>query len=94
MGVDKIVQAEVPGIIMIGSALTFYKVLVSEELIHAINTGQHPIQRTVVKKLVPPVPRPATYLHEGMKPLDNRHIILQCLEAFKPFVCPCDYFVA
>ena len=42
MGVDKIVQAEVPGIIMIGSALTFYMVLVSEELIHAINTGQHP----------------------------------------------------
>lgn len=93
-GVHQISHAEVLGITMVGSALTFYKVPISEELIHAIITGQCPAQKTIVKKLVPPVLRHAAYLSEGMKPLDNRYIILQCLKAFKSFVSFCDYFIA
>ena len=94
MGINQISQADVPGVVMVGSALTFYKVHVSKELICAIITGQYPMQKTTVKRLIPPVPCQDVYLQEGMKPLENRYIILQCLEAFKPFVCPCNCFIA
>ncbi|KAJ7769118.1 hypothetical protein DFH07DRAFT_290430 [Mycena maculata] len=74
------------GIVVTGTALTFYKIPISEDLLDAISRAQYPTAPTVVHKLVPPVPNLHKYLSEGMVSLDNRRIVFQCLEAFRQFV--------
>ena len=76
----------IPGIVMIGTAPVFYKIRVTKELSDAVIYGTFPKTTTVVYFHVPPVPRPYGRLSEGMKPLDNRRIVLQCYEAFKQFL--------
>jgi hypothetical protein len=71
---------------MVGTAPTFYKIPVTEEIIISLATAQYPPHVTIVEKLIPPVPFPARLANDGMKPLVNRHIILQCFQAFKQFV--------
>ncbi|OJA09320.1 hypothetical protein AZE42_07477 [Rhizopogon vesiculosus] len=71
------------GIVMSGTTPIFYKIPITEELIDAISCAQHPPNQTVVDKLVPPVPHLHSYSSDGMIPLENRRIIIQCLEAFK-----------
>ena len=44
------------------------------------------LQRKRVTYCYPPVPHPAHRRSEGMKPLDNRHEMLKCYEAFKVIV--------
>ena len=44
------------GIVMSGTAPTFYKIPVTQELVDAISCAQHPPTQIVVDKLVPPVP--------------------------------------
>ncbi|KIJ47466.1 hypothetical protein M422DRAFT_28800 [Sphaerobolus stellatus SS14] len=75
-----------PGITMKGTAPTFYKIPVTTALVDAVGMGMYPQQETVVYAHIPNVPRPARRWSEGMKPLDNRRIILSCYEAFKQFV--------
>ena len=58
----------------------------TEELLISLATSQYPLQVVIVEKLIPPVPLPANLANDGIKPLVNRHIILQCFEAFKQFV--------
>ncbi|KAM6492005.1 hypothetical protein JOM56_012643 [Amanita muscaria] len=74
------------GITMTGTAPTFYKIPVTEELLVSLATSQYPPKVTTVEKLIPPVPSPERLVNDGMKPLVNRRIILQCFEAFKQFV--------
>lgn len=69
-----------------GTAPIFYKIPVNQELVDAIATGRYPKTLTIVEKLVPPVPNMSTYKEEGMKPLGNRRIIAQCLQALKELV--------
>ena len=76
----------VPGIIMIGTAPIFYKVNVTAALVECIETAQYPAQVTNVRKLVPPVQRPLGLQEEGMRPLDNRAVVLSCFEAFRQFI--------
>lgn len=76
----------IPGITMKGTAPTFYKVPVTTTLVNAVATGMYPTQETVVYAHIPDIPRPARRWSEGMRPLDNRRIILSCYEAFKSFV--------
>ncbi|EGN94303.1 hypothetical protein SERLA73DRAFT_77723 [Serpula lacrymans var. lacrymans S7.3] len=64
----------IPGIVMIGTAPTFYKILVTNGLADAIAFGIFPPDSTVVHRCVPSVPRPMRCLSEKMKPLDNRAI--------------------
>ena len=71
---------------MIGTAPIFYKIRVTKGLADAVTYGFFPPLPTVVHFHVPAVPRPHHRLREGMKPLDNRHIILRCYEAFKRFI--------
>ena len=71
-----------PGIVMDGSMPTFYKIPVTAELVSAVDAGKRPQQETVVHAYRPEVPQP----EEGMKPLDNRYIILSCFEAFRQFL--------
>ena len=75
-----------PGITMKGTMPIFYKIPVSTELVHAVQYGEYPAHETVVYAHVPPVSRPTRRYSEGMKPLDNRRIILSCYEAFKQFL--------
>jgi hypothetical protein len=75
-----------PGITMVGTAPMFYKIPVTSDLLHSLATLQYPSQVTTVERLIPPVPLLGRLKNDGMKPLVNRHIILQCFEAFKQFV--------
>ncbi|KAM6490687.1 hypothetical protein JOM56_014030 [Amanita muscaria] len=80
-------NAEVfPGITMVGTAPTFYKVDVTTALVYAVETGEYPAQVTTVHKLIPPVQSPFGLQRDGMRPLNNRAVILSCFEAFKQFL--------
>lgn len=71
---------------MTGTSPTFFKIPATSQLIEAVQMGEFPSQETVVKMHIPDVPRPTCRLSEGMRPLDNRHNILACFEAFKQLV--------
>ncbi|KAH9483370.1 hypothetical protein JR316_0005476 [Psilocybe cubensis] len=77
---------EMAGIVMIGSAPTFFKIPVSRDLLDAVQRGSFPATPTVVAMHRPVIKRPLRRLAEGMRPLDNRKAILGCFEAFKKFV--------
>ncbi|OBZ66754.1 hypothetical protein A0H81_13222 [Grifola frondosa] len=67
----------------------FYKIPITGALLKSVITAQFPPQQTVVHRLiVPPVPDASIRgsPEAGMKPLANRRVILQCLEAFKQFI--------
>jgi len=74
------------GITMKGTAPIFYKINVTTELVTSVGGGVYPDTPTVVYAHIPSIPRPNRRWSEGMKPLDNRQIILSCYEAFKVFV--------
>ncbi|KAJ7306836.1 hypothetical protein DFH08DRAFT_793238 [Mycena albidolilacea] len=86
LGLPTVAAKAFAGIIMIGTAPTFYQIPVSEALVEAVGTGQYPPVATVVRKLFPPVHNMRDHLCDGMVPLANRQIILQCLGAFRQFV--------
>ncbi|KAJ7806257.1 hypothetical protein B0H14DRAFT_3091411 [Mycena olivaceomarginata] len=77
-GLPPLPSKVVPGITM--------KVPVSQELVMAVIGGVYPATETIVQAHLPVIPRPADRLNEGMKPQDNRLIIMSCYEAFKQFV--------
>ena len=75
-----------PGIIMVGTSPTFFKIPITQTLATHIRHGTYPPEETRVTFCYPPVARPARRRSEGMRPLDNRRDILRCYEAFKPIV--------
>ena len=81
LNTDPITSKVMLGIVTDGSMPTFYKIPITAELVRAVKAGEQPEQETVVHAYVLEVPRP----EEGMKPLDNRYIILSCFEAFRIF---------
>ncbi|KAH8982020.1 hypothetical protein EDB92DRAFT_1895630 [Lactarius akahatsu] len=74
------------GITMKGTAPIFYKIKVTAALVTSIGGGAYPQEATTVYAHIPNIPRPNRRWSEGMKPLDNRQVILSCYEAFKQFV--------
>jgi len=74
------------GITMNGTAPIFYKIKVTAALVTSIGGGAYPQVATTVYAHIPNIPRPKCHWSEGMKPLDNRQVILSCYEAFKQFV--------
>ncbi|KZP20346.1 hypothetical protein FIBSPDRAFT_827148 [Athelia psychrophila] len=82
-GLQPLHDAVVPGITMVGSAPVFYKIPVTQDLLTAIITAQYPQDAIVVERFFPPVNNRIAYVYEGMKPLDNRLIVLKTFEAFK-----------
>jgi len=72
-----------PGITLTGTLPRFYKIKVTLDLDLAIQSAQYPEVKTVIERHTPRIPGSP---NDGMKPLDNRIKILQCFEAFKPFV--------
>ncbi|KIL62419.1 hypothetical protein M378DRAFT_165789 [Amanita muscaria Koide BX008] len=85
-GLPTLNDAVIPGITMVGTAPTFYKVYITTALVYAVETGEYPAQATTVHKLIPPVQYPCDLQRHGMRPLSNRAIILSCFEAFKQFL--------
>lgn len=76
-------QETLKAITMVGTSPIFYKIPVNQALVDAIATSQYPPQPTIVQRFVPPVSNPNRYKSEGMRPLDNRRIVLQCFEAMR-----------
>ncbi|KAJ8496415.1 hypothetical protein ONZ45_g12479 [Pleurotus djamor] len=72
-----------PGITLVGSTPTFYKITVTKGLIIALATGQYPEKSTNVEKFLPPVDNPLAFYHSGMKHLNDRAVVFQCFQAFK-----------
>ncbi|OJA17480.1 hypothetical protein AZE42_03912 [Rhizopogon vesiculosus] len=70
-------------IVICGTIPIFYKIPITQELVDAISYAQRPSNQIVVDKLVPPMPCWHNCTAEGMTSLENRRIIIQCLEAFK-----------
>jgi hypothetical protein len=87
-GLAAVTSAVIPGMTVLGSAPTFFKIPVSRALVKAVMTGQYPESTTVVERLLPPVQDVVNYTARGMKPLENRRIVFQCFQAFKSFVRP------
>jgi hypothetical protein len=86
LGQDPIVHKVVPGITLTGTSPIFYKIPITTQLAECVALGVFRATPTVVHAHLPAVARPARRLSEGMKPLDNRAVILSCYEAFKKFV--------
>ncbi|KAG0694822.1 hypothetical protein DFH29DRAFT_300646 [Suillus ampliporus] len=74
------------GIVMKGTAPTFYKVEVTAALVTTVAGGVYPEAQTTVYAHIPNIPRPNRRWREGMRPLDNRAVIMSCYEAFERFV--------
>ncbi|KAH8999052.1 hypothetical protein EDB92DRAFT_1832187, partial [Lactarius akahatsu] len=85
-GQDPIVHKIIPGIILNGTFPVFYKVPVTTQLAQAVALGYYPTERTIVDAHPLEIARPDSGLSEGIRPLDNRKVILSCFEAFKKFV--------
>jgi len=85
-GTNPLASKVMPGIVMDGTMPTFYKIPITAELVRAVESGERPEQETVVHAYVPEVPTKVPRPEEGMKPLDNRYIILSCYDAFKKFM--------
>lgn len=85
-GLPAVNAAVIPGITMVGTAPTFYKVDLTTTLVEAVELGEYPTQTTTVHKLTPPVQAPSDLQQDGMRPLNNRAVILSCFEAFKQFL--------
>lgn len=83
IGLEPIQAKTFPGITMIGSTPTFYKINITQDLVEAVETAQYPLNPTIVHKLLLPVDDLARLNQKGMKPLNNRAVILRCFEAFK-----------
>jgi hypothetical protein len=72
-----------PAITLVGTFPTFYKIKVTAALNNAVVTGMYPVVETIVLRHIPRLPRCNS---EGMKPLDNRSILIRYLQAFRRFV--------
>ncbi|KAL0958667.1 hypothetical protein HGRIS_013999 [Hohenbuehelia grisea] len=82
-GAAQVKSETISAITMVGTTATFYRVNVTQSLLDSLVTLSYPAEETVVMRYMPPVPEPQRYPDEGMAPLGNRCVVLQCFEAFK-----------
>lgn len=68
---------------MVGTSAIFYRTIVTQSLLNSLNSLTYPKEETTVFKFIPPVPASADYPLEGMVPVGNRRVVLQCFEALK-----------
>jgi hypothetical protein len=76
----------VPAIVMSGTTPVFYKFEITAGLVEAVQTSRYSTKVTKVQRLVPPVARKERLREEGMREVENREVLLGCLEAFKEVV--------
>ncbi|OBZ77655.1 hypothetical protein A0H81_02782 [Grifola frondosa] len=72
-----------PGITLVGTFPTFYKIRVTAALNTAVICADYPLTATIVDRYIPRIPHDQS---EGMTPVDSREVILRHFEAFKRFV--------
>lgn len=72
-----------PCITLTGTSPTFYKIKITKEFDYAVMGGLCPADPVIVYRHIPRLPRRES---EGMRPLENRSVILQYYQAFKAFV--------
>ncbi|KAF8546990.1 hypothetical protein OG21DRAFT_1394243, partial [Imleria badia] len=77
---DPLQTMVIPGITMTQTFPKFYKIKVTADLDHCVRRGQFPAVQTIVYRHTPRVPRRRS---DGMRPLDNRELMLRCYEAFR-----------
>ena len=82
-GLQVLKHTLMPAIAMVGTSLTFYHIQLSTKLLNALATASFPEDQTIVLKFIPPIPNAQHYSSDGMHVLENRHIALQCFQAFK-----------
>jgi hypothetical protein len=70
----------IPGITMTGTFPRFYKIKVTADLERCVRYGQFPAVQTIVYRHTPRVPGRRS---DGMRPLDNRELILRCYGGFQ-----------
>ncbi|KAH7903507.1 hypothetical protein BJ138DRAFT_1168049 [Hygrophoropsis aurantiaca] len=85
-GLDPLENKIIPAVVMTGTSPIFLKIPVTTQLDKCVQCAKYPPTPTVVLAHEPEIPRPARREVEGMRPLDNRRIMLQCYEAFRQFV--------
>ncbi|KAJ8699428.1 hypothetical protein PTI98_002543 [Pleurotus ostreatus] len=71
---------------MVGTSPIFYRTTVTRSLLNNLSSLQYPSEETIVLRFVPPVANPRLYSRVGMTTVENRRIVLQCFEAFKPLL--------
>ncbi|KAG5636212.1 hypothetical protein H0H81_008770 [Sphagnurus paluster] len=76
----------ITGITVIGVTPIFYLLPITTKLVQCVQAGIPPPQPTIVQRFIPPVPDPDAYPSEGLVPLANRVVVVQCFEAFKALV--------
>jgi hypothetical protein len=82
-GLPPLDRQVIPGIIMFGTVPIFYRTTVTAAFMYALGTSTYPSESTIVLMYIPPAPNPANYIIRGIRPLENRRVVFQCLEAFK-----------
>lgn len=78
---------------MAGTTASFYRIPVTIELNLAVATGSTPPTATVIQRLILPVTDMAEYWRDGMVPLHNRWIVLQCFLALKSHMVSYESFM-
>ena len=91
MGLPTLFQRTVQAITIFGTTPTFFEFHMPHDFLDAVERGSYPSQAATVRRLVPPVPRLALLEECGMRPLDNRAVILGCFKAFKKSIYPCQW---
>ncbi|KAF8583383.1 hypothetical protein K439DRAFT_1348698, partial [Ramaria rubella] len=73
----------IPSVTLVGTSPNFFKILVARDLEYAVCHGVALKEKTIIPTHRPEAPRPGHFNEEGMYPLDNRRVILQCYKASK-----------
>ncbi|KAF8572717.1 hypothetical protein K439DRAFT_1377692, partial [Ramaria rubella] len=73
----------IPGVTLVRMSPNFFKIPVTRDLKYAVCHGVAPKEKTIIPIHRPGVPRPGHFNEEGMYPLNNHWVILQCYKAFK-----------
>lgn len=83
-GLQELGSQTILGIVIVGVALEFYKIPITEEFLFSLRIGCYYPQPTVVQWLrVPGIDNVLKYRSRGMLELENRQVALECLEALK-----------
>jgi hypothetical protein len=74
-----------PGITMIGTTPTFFKISITETIRQAIACGEYSEIPTVVECFIADLPN-LDRQDESLRPVENRQYLLRCFKAFKAFM--------
>jgi hypothetical protein len=77
-------KAVIPGIVMLGTCPTFYKIHVSDSLAECVRQGDEPNADTLVERYV--IPNLPVNMSDALLSREHARHIVMCYEAFRKFV--------